>query len=187
MTQPIGPQYPAYPQPVVPPKKKRLGLILGLIGGLLILACCGVGITALNSDSGKKGIADGASIAAPATTRASTAPATTSATKYVTPTVKDFTLKVRVTNKECFGSAGCNLKYRVYGLTYNGDTAQLDPSKSYELTYEVRGIEGGASVHSIETIGGQYTEPDEEFGSVSPSQGKKKAPLTVVVTEINEL
>lgn len=187
MTQP---QYPQYPQPAPAPKKKNVPLIIGLIGGLLLLVCCGgVIVSVANSDSGKKGIADGKGIkpststSAPAATKA--APA--AAPKYVTPVAKDFTLSVRVTKKECFGSAGCNLMYRVYELNYNGDTANLDPNKSYELTYEVRGIEGGPAVYSIETQGGKYEAPDEEMGQVTATQGKKKIPLTVVVTEINEL
>lgn len=186
MTQPIDPR----PHFAVPPKKKRLGLILGIAGAVLVVACCGVSIAAVSSDAGQKGIADGKSITAPTSAASAKAPAaapTTPAAKYVTPGPKDFTLKVRVTKKECFGSAGCNLTYRVHDLTYSGDTAQLDPDKTYELTYEVRGIEDGPAMYSINTRGGEYEAPDEEFGSVSAAQGKKKAPLTVVVTEINEL
>jgi len=59
------------------------------------------------------------------TNRAAAAPGS-----YV-PTVSDFSLSIKVLSSQCFGSAGCNVTYRVK-VTYSGEP--LDLSQSYEVT-----------------------------------------------------
>lgn len=95
------------------------------------------------------------------------------------PKPADFELTVKVLRKTCFGSAGCNVTYRVQ-LGYSGE--ELDPSTTYEVTYEVRGPEDGAQVNTLEVTGTDYTVPDEELATV-PSASTK---LRAVVTSVEE-
>ena len=96
-----------------------------------------------------------------------------------TPVVKDFKLSVKTLSKKCFGSAGCNVTYRVL-VGYSGPT--LNPSDSYEVTYEVRGGEDGPAVNTLTVEGDQSTVQDEEYLSTPSSRTK----LTVVVTSVDE-
>lgn len=160
--------------------KKVAGIAAGVMVGITLLACGGSA-----KPSGDKAVSSSRSATSPATSPAAE-PTTSPSLAYNEPTVKDFTLKVRVTEKKSFDTAGCNVKYRVYDLTYNGLLEGLNPDKEYELTYEVRGIEGGAS-DTITFQGGKYSSPDEEYGSISQKTCRKAKPLTVVVTEVNAL
>ncbi|MBY8870499.1 hypothetical protein K7640_01425 [Micromonospora sp. PLK6-60] len=117
---------------------------------------------------------------APPTTAAetTTAPAPTVAL-FDEPTKKDFKLAVKVLRKQCFGSAGCNITYRI-DVTYTG--SGLDPAKTYEVTYEVRGGEDPA-VNTFEVTGETASVQQEETGSTRRSGDK----LTAVVTDVAEL
>jgi hypothetical protein len=69
---------------------------------------------------------------------------------YVTDvTADDFAIELRTKSKQCFGSAGCNLVVEPK-LTYNGDTADLDPALTYEITYEITGDESGSILETAE-------------------------------------
>lgn len=87
-------------------------------------------------------------------------------------------LTIKVVDKECFGSAGCNVGYRVRAAwptrTLNG---------TYEITYRVVGPEDGAAIGTITVQpDGTYTGGDE-YASVPRSSTK----LTVTVTEVERL
>jgi len=56
-----------------------------------------------------------------------------------TPKPSDFKLTPKILKKTCFGSAGCNITYRIL-VDYVG-TGTLDSSKTYEVTYEVRRLD----------------------------------------------
>lgn len=98
---------------------------------------------------------------------------------YVTPTVKDFTITLKILDKQCFGDAGCNITYRPV-LTMNLMPADLDPSASYDITYVVRGGSSGPQTGTLIATGDQYQQPSEEFTD-TPSQGTK---LTVKITTV---
>ncbi|MFK0062632.1 hypothetical protein ACIQTN_25820 [Streptomyces werraensis] len=69
---------------------------------------------------------------------------------YVTdPTAADFEIELRTKSRQCFGSAGCNLVVEPE-LTYNGDTSELDPALTYEITYEITGDESGPILQTAE-------------------------------------
>lgn len=97
---------------------------------------------------------------------------------YATPTAKDFKLTAKVLKKECFGSAGCNLTYRVL-VAYSGAT--LDPAVTYEVGYEVRGGEDGPVINTL-TVTGDTSSVDEEE-SVSTKNNSIK--LTVTATDVS--
>jgi hypothetical protein len=100
---------------------------------------------------------------------------------YDTPASTDFRLEVKTLSKECFGSAGCNLTYRIL-VHATRPTLSLDPSKTYELTYEVRGGEDGAQINTAEITGDESTVDQEEMLSTPSS----KTVLEAVVTDISE-
>ncbi|MET7671473.1 hypothetical protein [Micromonospora luteifusca] len=116
------------------------------------------------------------SAAAPTTAPATMAPP---APVYDTPTKGDFKLKVKTLRKQCFGSAGCNITYRI-DVTYVGDG--LDPSSTYEVTYEVKGAEDPI-INTFEVTGDSASVQQEETASTKRSGDK----LTAVATDVSEL
>jgi hypothetical protein len=59
-----------------------------------------------------------------------------------------FSIKLRTTERQCFGSAGCNVTVEP-SLTYEG-LEDLDPDAVYEITYEIRGDESGPVIETAE-------------------------------------
>lgn len=97
---------------------------------------------------------------------------------YDVPKPADFKLTVKVTSKQCFGSAGCNVEYKVLMTIVNDVT--FDPSTTYDVTFNVRGDEDGPIIDTTEVTGTEYTVPE---GSAStPSSATK---LTAVVTSVD--
>jgi hypothetical protein len=95
----------------------------------------------------------------------------------VAPVPADFALKVVTLSKQCFGSAGCNVTYRIE-VTYNG--APVDAGKEYTVTYAVTGPEGGPQVNNFKLRGDQVEYPSEEYAS-TPST---RTVLTARVTQV---
>lgn len=131
--------------------------------------------------------ADGDTPAAPAVTVSTPAPtastrppepAASSEPAYGTPIALDFKLTVKVLTKSCFGSAGCNLTYRI-DVSYDGPT--LDPSKTYEVLYEVRGGEYGTEAKRFTVTGTEFFGANEEYASTKTRKTTLKAVVTQVV------
>ena len=80
-------------------------------------------------------------------------------------------------SKQCFGSAGCNVTYRIL-VDYTGPA--LDPAGKYEVLYQVRGGEDGPVSNSLEIADGQSSVDEEEFVIAKSSKTK----LTAVVTDV---
>jgi hypothetical protein len=125
--------------------------------------------------------------AAPATTEPTTAPATTEpapppAPAFGTPKPGDFILTVKNTSKQCFGSAGCNIEYRVKVALRDG--IELDPDKSYDVTFDVRGGEDGPVTGTFTVEDGGYSGYDLDGFLSTSSSGKK---LTAKATDVEEL
>lgn len=161
------------PPPAQPPapKKKSPAWLVALVIGLVALLCLvGIVTTVGGSDTGS----NGTTVGTPGNE------ATTADADYPDPDPKDFKLTVKVLKKQCFGSAGCNVTYRVK-VGYDGP--ELDPDVTYELTYEVRGVEDGPAVNTLELTGDEYETDKEEYASTSSESTKLKA----VVTDISEI
>jgi len=95
--------------------------------------------------------------------------------KY-TPTSADFVLNVITLEQSCYGSAGCNVSFRVE-VSYVG--AQLpDEKTSYQVVYEVRGGED-IEIGNFELKGAKYSVPLEDSISTPPNPT-----LTAVVTGV---
>jgi hypothetical protein len=178
----------ASPQPVAQTKSRVRWIIAG-VAVLVLLLCfggCGALLATTNGDD-KTNQGKAATSAAPTSPSATSAPTTAAApastapvvATYDTPTKNDFKLKVKILRKKCFGSAGCNVTYRI-DVTYTG--SGLDPSIRYEVTYEVKGGED-PNVNTFEVTGDSASVQQEESTSTKRSGDK----LTAVATSVSEL
>ncbi|MFD1085201.1 hypothetical protein [Micromonospora andamanensis] len=168
--------------PPMPPVKKKSKLPWIIGGAALVVLLCFGGCAAVlvaagdAADEGKK-VAQSATPTPKA--GAAAAPATSAAApSYSTPKSSDFKLKVKMLDKQCFGSAGCNVEFRVSEVTYVG--AGLDPDATYEISYEFKGLED-PMIGTFELSGdGSYSIEDREFGMTRRSSDKVKAEVTDV-------
>lgn len=149
--------------------------ILGVVAALLLaVAGCAGG-------SQRAGSTDTATPVATQTTEATDAGETTETTTaptYSVPKAKDFKVTIKVREKQCFGSAGCNVTYRVE-LAWN---QSYDPAVTYDVTYEVRGGEDGPVVNTLTVTGDEYQRDSEELVSTRSMKTK----LSAVVTDVTE-
>lgn len=165
-----------------PPKKRRAGrLALAIIGGVvgLIVLISVIGALASGGDTPRAaspGTATKPTIAAPTTGAAAPPPAKPA---DHTPAAREFQIRVKVLSKQCFGSAGCNITFRI-DPTYSGPA--LDPGTTWLITYEVTGVEDGPQVNTFELTGDTASFDSEESASTKTSRAK----VTAKVTEITE-
>ncbi len=89
----------------------------------------------------------------------------------------DLTLTPKVTKKQCFGSAGCNVSIKVE-VGYGGPA--LSEDDTWEVTYQVTGDESGPIVGTFELTGTKY---DQDEISLSTKNSKTK--ISVKVTGVD--
>jgi hypothetical protein len=92
----------------------------------------------------------------PAQQIASVAPSPTATPGY-TPAPDDFLLPIKVTEKHCFGSQGCNVIFRVDPF-YDGPPVSAD--EEWLVTYEVSGAVDGPQIGSFIMRGEEYFDVD---------------------------
>ncbi|MFF4276923.1 hypothetical protein [Streptomyces sp. NPDC001536] len=95
---------------------------------------------------------------------------------------EDFTMDLRTTDRQCFGSAGCNVTVQPK-LTYNGFTQDLDPDAVYEITYEIRGDESGPIIATAELSDQTTLNFRPSLVSTRSSAVKITVKITDVVTQ----
>jgi hypothetical protein len=170
-----------YPPP--PRKRHRLRTwTLAIVGGLIAVAV----IAAIASSGDKPARKTTPPVHAVSVAPTSAAPVTTPEVyspptpKYVVPTKRSIKITLKILTKECFGDAGCNVSYRpqLEQLTL-GD---FDPSITYDVTYEVRGVEDGPQIDTLQMTGSQY-ESSEGFAQTTSSGAKLTAVITSVEAE----
>lgn len=157
----------------------KVALILGLIV-LVVLVCAGIVAAVVSTSStpkppivgptGQLAGSQGQPVATP-----------TAKVAYPTPAAKDFTITPKITNKQCFGSAGCNVQFTV-NLDYTG--TPVKPSSSWDVTYEAQGTEDPLTVtlrldFDPDGKNGAY-QNDEQFVQTKT----KAAKITLVITSI---
>lgn len=106
-------------------------------------------------------------------------PTTEAPTVGPTPQVKDITLTVKVTDKQCFGLAGCNVDIKL-DLGYVGPS--LSPDDTFEVTYQVTGDESGPIIGTLELTGDQYTVPEHSLSTRS-----SRTKILVKVTGVDKV
>ncbi|MFJ3800459.1 hypothetical protein ACIPSJ_29790 [Streptomyces sp. NPDC090088] len=146
MTDTGTPPMPSY-SPTPPVKKSRAGLVIAASAAAVIVAVVGTGMAVVHSGHGSEQAA-----AASPTGGATEATATetpTPAPSYDEVTADSFTIELRTTKRQCFGTAGCNVTVEPT-LTYLGDSGSIDPDAVYEITYEIHGDESGPVIETAE-------------------------------------
>ena len=91
-------------------------------------------------------------------------------------TKKDFTIGIKVLKKHCFGSAGCNVTFRIVPK-YVG-SASLPPDGTVSVTYQVTGDEDGPMINTFTVEDGKATYDSQETASIKKSSNKLKATVT---------
>lgn len=87
-----------------------------------------------------------------------------------------FSMTLKVTAKQCFGSAGCNVSVEP---VLSADTTTIPDDASGTLTYEIRGDESGPITVTTDLNGTQYSQQQSDL---STSSGSKK--ITVKITDV---
>lgn len=153
--------------------KKIAGYVAAATVGITLLAC---GSGAVDDPSKKS--ASGAPVSASSKAPAA-APLPTK--KAVVPTASQFKMSVKILSKECFGSAGCNVTFRLVKLEYSGEPLPAD--KTYEISYEIKGLQDPMQ-GTFEMQGDlSYSVEKEQMGQTASSKSK----LTVKITDVAEL
>lgn len=105
---------------------------------------------------------------------------TTESPAYADPRPSDFTMKLKIKRKHCFGSAGCNVDVEP-DLSYGG-ILPIDPDKSYEITYQINGDESGPVIETISLTDGTSME----YYPSSLSTASSRTKITGKVTDVSE-
>jgi hypothetical protein len=145
---------------------KSVSAVIAVVIGLALVSGCG-------ADAGTP-------TAPPSSSTSSTAApvaATTSAPTKL-PAKTDFAIGVTILSKKCFGTAGCNLTYRIdpsYTKTSLGKTAPA------QITYQVLGGSDGPQINSF-TMGSDGVASYKQEESIRTA--KSADTLTVEVLEV---
>lgn len=91
-----------------------------------------------------------------------------------TPTASDFKLSLKILRKACFGSAGCNIDFRVIP-SYSGQPV----SGTVEVTYEISGADSPYT--NTFTMDGSGNATVKETEAVSSDSGK----ISVKITDVS--
>lgn len=169
------------PAPAPPPRRKPV--LLWILGGAALLALVAVSLLGARLLGQQAGTSEPTAqsqaqdVGTPLTTAAE--PTTDAPAPTVTPKASDFRLTAKITKKQCFGSAGCNVEFWV-SMAYGGP--DLDPDDTWIVTYEVSGVEDGPQINTIEVTGDTYSHDETELASTTSSSKK----LTVKVTDVEK-
>lgn len=93
----------------------------------------------------------------------------------------DFKLKVRTLQKQCFGSAGCNITFQIEVVEYGGPDDLGE--QRFRVVYEVRGGEDGPQTNNLIFEGDGYSYEEEETIQTSSSSRRLTAKVVEVVEE----
>lgn len=148
-------------------QRKRWPWVLGIIVALTI----GVGV-GVNSDPAQ---VDDRSPSVPSSPAAADVPVDDA--EPVAPAPTDFEVNLKVTSKECFGSAGCLVTF-VIDPVYLGDTSTLEGQ--WTVTYEIEGTQDGPYINSFDLDGDSVYYDKEEMVQTPSSSSKLAAEVTDV-------
>ncbi|MFI9810184.1 hypothetical protein ACIHEJ_38835 [Streptomyces sp. NPDC052301] len=176
-TQPPVFPPPLPPEPPTPAKKNRTNLVIIGAATAVIAAVIGTGTVVVNSQDhgGKQDSKAGAAPSVKATAASEPDPTPT----YVDVDENSFTIELKTTKRQCFGSAGCNLTVEPR-LTYLGDDGSIDPDAVYEITYEIHGDESGPVIETAELT-------DQTSLNYTPSVISTTSAATKVSVEITDV
>ena len=178
-TPPPQPELP--PQQPAPPEKKRgsNAIIIGA-AAVIVAAIVGTGIFVVQSREDDKPTATASSTPSGGAETTLAEEADAEAT-YGTPVVDDFEMTLRTTQRQCFGSAGCNLTVEP-SLSYVGPSENLDPDAVYDITYEISGDDSGPVIETGELSDRTTLDYTQTMLSTASSGTK----VSVKITDITE-
>lgn len=177
-----------------PPKKKsRAGLIVGLsaLGAVLLAGVIVAAVLTVPKSSNSPSQPGRAVAATPAVcdhgrlANGQCAEDTAAPPKtYPTPAAADFQLAVKVTKKQCFGSAGCNIEFTI-NLDYAG--LPLEPNSSWDITFDLQGTEDPytATLHMTMDSSGTGGTYEQDSGQLVQTKSSKTV-LKAVVTSVTQ-
>ncbi|MBT1098325.1 hypothetical protein KJZ88_43290 [Streptomyces sp. Tu102] len=169
-------------QPTAPPKKSRTNAIIIGSAAAVIAAVIGTGIVVVQSGSDDSKPDAAATSSAPAEDTVVPAAEDKSPDPvYEVVGVDKFSVELRTTKRQCFGSAGCNLTVEPE-FTYLGISEDVDPDAVYEITYEIRGDESGPVIQTAELS--DQTSVNYTPSTISTASSGTK--VSVKVTDVSE-
>ncbi|MGY1500657.1 hypothetical protein ACW4TU_29455 [Streptomyces sp. QTS52] len=179
-TPPPMPGFPPPQQPVVKGKKNRTNAIIIGAAAAVIAAVVTTGIVVVQSTDNDSKAATATKSSVPdedvvTNTVAEPDPTPT----YAEVDADSFTIGLRTTARQCFGSAGCNVTVEP-DLTYLGDSEDIDPDAVYEITYEVRGDESGPVIETAELT----DRTSLNFTPTSISTASATTKVSVEITDV---
>lgn len=162
------------PAGYVPPRRPRTGLYVGVaVAVVLLLGMVGAAAYVLGARRSTSAPTPAAAASAQAV-ESPAAPATESA--ETPPKPSDFTITVKILSKHCYGSAGCNVTFRI-DVTYGGPAL----TQKYRVTYNLHGAEDPFSdSFTFDYAAKQITTESETMVSTKSS----KAVLTATVADV---
>jgi hypothetical protein len=192
MSQPhVPPQQPYRPPPqeqqpspapvMRTPMEKRFGWPTVIITALVALAVGGIA-GGVSSGDGTTATSLAPTVAKAEPSTEPTEEPTPEPTEY-TPKESDWVLKVKIKDKQCFGSAGCNVTARITPY-YNGAGSfetELPDEGVIELTYKVTGDESGPITGTLEI---DCADQTNEIGEESMSTRRSGTVVRATVTDV---
>lgn len=182
MNEPIGSVLP--PMPTNPPKPSSVRakpFLLGVASGVLAASAVAAGIF-LALDESKPAESAVVADSKPSSAVAEGATEVVEEPEMVfntNPILQEFTVTLKTTRKQCFGSAGCNVSLEP-GLSYSG-AVPLDPDKTYSITFEVRGGEDGPVIQTMELT----NQDSVSYQPIALSTTRSGSKLTAEVTSVD--
>lgn len=188
--------FPPPPQePPAPPRKRReltrkektIGLVLSAV--TLVAATAGVTVLLVggSGDSPKKTDASSSADSKAAEEEPVAAETTEEEPEDLyNPDVSedDFEMVLKVTDKQCFGSYGCNVSVRLKPeYTF---PLWPEPGSSFLLTYEVRGGKDGPVIETLELTGAEDTINYLPPSPIVLHTANSSVKPTVKITELEE-
>jgi len=174
--------------PPVTPRRKKRGRKAELVAvAVVVLIAVGIGVAYAVAKSGTPSAAPSAAAARqPANVACEHGTlangACAAGQTYADPGTTDFQLSLKILKKECFGSAGCNVGFRVE-LQYTGSA--IEPNSEWDVTYDITGAEDPYTATMTVTFDGngqpsEYSQDDGEMVQTPKSSSK----LTITTTAV---
>ncbi|MEU9782253.1 hypothetical protein AB0H92_14995 [Streptomyces phaeochromogenes] len=185
MTDSTPPPMPDFPPPPPKPAVKKSHTNAVIIGSAaaLIAAVVATGVAVVQStDDGKPATTAVASSVPDGDVVTDAAEEPDLEPTYDEVDTDSFTIELRTTTRQCFGSAGCNVTVEPE-LTYLADTESLDPDAVYDITYEIRGDESGPVIETAELTDRTSLNYTPTLISAASSSTKVSVKITDVVAQ----
>jgi hypothetical protein len=169
-----------YNHPLPPAKRPKANRSLGvllLVAAALIGVCLVLGCVGLITDDRADG--KGLTTVVPQPVKALPTSTSTAPAKARALEAGDVKLSVKITKRECFGSAGCLVQFKIKASVDLDVLAATD--RDWTVTYEVKGVDDGPQVAELVLHpDGMYDQDGYQAGQTPSRSTKLKATVTDV-------